>query len=105
MSLSKIVLYTALLMPAAYISAASAETTATADASVSHGEIRKVDKDAGKITIRHGELKNINMAAMTMAFDVDDKAMLDHLKPGDKIDFVASNPNGQLTATKIDIVK
>lgn len=77
----------------------------TANAATSAGEIKKVDLDAGKLTIKHGELKNINMAAMTMVFDVADKAALANLKPGDKITFVANNANGQLTASNVVVSK
>jgi Cu/Ag efflux protein CusF len=73
---------------------------ALADA-MSTGEVRKVDKGAGKITIRHGPLKNLGMDAMTMVFRVQDPAMLDQVKAGDNIAFVAAQPNGQLTVTRL----
>ena len=68
---------------------------------MSTGEVKKVDKGAGKMTIRHGEIKNIGMDAMTMVFRVKDPAMLDQVKAGDKIAFVAEQPNGQLTVTEL----
>ena len=74
-------------------------------AATSKGEIKKIDLDAGKLTIRHGELKNINMPAMTMVFDVSDKAALAKLKAGDKVTFVANNTNGQLTATNVMVAQ
>jgi Cu(I)/Ag(I) efflux system protein CusF len=59
------------------------------------GEIRKVDKDAKKVTIKHGEIKNLDMPAMTMVFQVKDPAMLDKLQSGDKIKFkVIKSDNG-----------
>jgi Cu/Ag efflux protein CusF len=73
---------------------------AIADA-MSTGEVRKVDKGAGKITIRHGPLKNLGMDAMTMVFRVQDPAMLEQVKAGDNITFVAAQPNGQLTVTRL----
>lgn len=71
--------------------------------SMSTGEIRKVDKEAGKITIRHGELVNLRMPAMTMVFRAGDPAMLDRLKPGDKVRFVANQVNGQFVATQVQV--
>ena len=65
------------------------------------GEIRKVDKEAKKLTIKHGEIKNLDMPAMTMVFQVKDPAMLDKLKPGDKVRFVAENASSGLVVTDI----
>lgn len=70
--------------------------------SMSSGEVKKVDKSAGKMTIKHGPLQNIGMDAMTMVFRVKDPAMLDQVKVGDKINFVAEEPNGQLMVTKLE---
>jgi Cu(I)/Ag(I) efflux system protein CusF len=72
---------------------------------MAEGEIRKVDKDAAKLTIRHGELKDLGMAPMTMAFRVRDKAMLDQVAPGDKVRFSAARVDGALTVTAIESVK
>ena len=69
---------------------------------MSDGEIRKVDKDAGKLTIKHGELKNLGMPAMTMAFKVKDRAMLDKVKQGDKVHFVVEKVGGVFTVTHIE---
>ncbi|MGS0742380.1 copper-binding protein [Glaciimonas sp. GG7] len=83
---------------------AQAEMTqmaSTDTAAMSTGEVKKVDKAAGKITIKHGPLDNLGMPAMTMVFRVKDVAMLDEVKPGDKIDFVAEKVNGALTVTTI----
>ena len=74
-------------------------------ASVSQGEVKKVDAEAGKLTIKHGELKNINMGAMTMVFEVADKAVLSQLKAGDAITFTADNTGGQLSAHDVKINK
>ncbi|GGI55665.1 hypothetical protein GCM10011430_28390 [Oxalicibacterium solurbis] len=68
---------------------------------MSSGEIKKVDKSTGKLTIKHGPLVNLGMDGMTMNFKVSDPAMLDAVKPGDKVNFIAEEPNGQLTVTKI----
>ncbi|MDR0246642.1 MAG: copper-binding protein [Burkholderia sp.] len=68
---------------------------------MSHGEIRKVDTAAGKLTIKHGPLENLGMDGMTMAFKVKDPAMLSQVKAGDKIDFVAEEVNGALTVVEL----
>lgn len=70
--------------------------------SMSDGEIKKVDKEAGKLTIKHGELKNLGMPSMTMVFKVKDPAMLDKVKPGDKVRFAADKVGGALTVTSIE---
>jgi Cu(I)/Ag(I) efflux system protein CusF len=69
------------------------------------GEIRKVDKDSGKITIRHGELKNLAMPPMTMVFRAKDPAMLDQVKAGDKVMFIADKVEGLFTVMKIKIAQ
>lgn len=79
--------------------------SADAGAAMSDGEVRKVDKDAKKITIRHGDLKNLGMPPMTMVFRVKDPAILDQVKAGDKVAFVAEKVGGQLTVTSIEVKK
>lgn len=69
---------------------------------LSEGEVRKVDKDAGKLTLKHGELKNLQMPPMTMVFRVKDPAMLEQVKVGDKVDFLAEKVGGQLTVIRIE---
>ncbi|GAC1318234.1 MAG: copper-binding protein [Collimonas sp.] len=71
-------------------------------AAMSTGEVKKIDKEAGKITIKHGPLANLDMPGMTMVFRVKDPAMLDQVKPGDKINFIAEKVNAALTVTKIE---
>lgn len=82
--------------------AQSAPPTATTSNSMSSGEVKKIDKGTGKMTIKHGPLENFGMDAMTMIFRVTDPAMLDQVKTGDKIDFIAEDPNGQLTVMKLE---
>jgi Cu(I)/Ag(I) efflux system protein CusF len=72
---------------------------------LSSGEVKKIDKEAVKITIKHGPLTNLGMPAMTMVFRVQDPAMLDQVKQGDQINFVAEKANGALTVTKIEAAK
>ena len=75
---------------------------ATQAGEMSEGEVRKVDKAGKKITLRHGPLKNLDMPPMTMVFQVSDPALLDKVKAGDKVRFVAANPGGKLTVTQIE---
>ena len=76
-----------------------------AGAPMSEGEVRKVDKDNGKLTIKHGPLANLEMPGMTMVFRVKDPAILDQVKEGDKIRFVADRVNGAITVVKLEVVK
>ena len=69
------------------------------------GEVRKVDKDARKITLRHPEIKQLDMPAMTMVFRVKDPALLDKVKAGDKVKFKAEGAGGTFTVTEIEPVK
>ena len=70
------------------------------------GEVRKVDKDAKKLTIRHGPLPSLDMPSpMTMVYQVKDPALLDQVKAGDKIRFVAEKIGGQFTVLRIEIAK
>ena len=74
-------------------------------APMSTGEVKKVDKSSGKVTIKHGPLGNLGMPAMTMVFRVKDPAMLDQMKEGDKINFVAEKVNGAITVIKVEPAK
>ena len=65
------------------------------------GEVRKIDMEAGKVTLKHADIKNLDMPGMTMVFVVKDKAMLDKLKTGDKVKFKAINEAGKFTVTEI----
>ena len=74
---------------------------APAAAELTDGEVRKIDKEAGKITLRHGELKNLDMAAMSMVFRVKDAGMLEQVKVGDKVRFAADRINGAVTIVQL----
>ena len=69
------------------------------------GEIRKVDKEGKKVTIKHAEIKTLDMPAMTMVFKVKDSAMLDKLTAGDKVKFKAVQADGGLWVTELQTVK
>jgi Cu(I)/Ag(I) efflux system protein CusF len=68
------------------------------------GEVRKVDKDNKKLTLKHGPLKNLDMPGMTMVFQVKDEAVLDTVQLGEKVRFVAEMVDGKLTVTQIEAV-
>jgi Cu(I)/Ag(I) efflux system protein CusF len=74
---------------------------ALADGDMVKGEVVKIDKSAGKITLKHGPIKNLDMDGMTMVFRVADPTMLDKVKAGDSVEFEADRVNGALTVTKI----
>ena len=70
------------------------------------GQVIKIDQSAGKITLKHGPLKQFDMdEGMTMVFRAQDPAMLKTVKVGDKIKFVPERINGQFTVTKIQKTK
>lgn len=74
--------------------------------SMTDGEVRKVDKGAGKLTIRHGAIPSMNMpSAMTMVYRVKDAAMLDQVKAGDKVKFSMEKAGGQYTVTRLEPAK
>jgi Cu/Ag efflux protein CusF len=75
---------------------------APASATLATGEIKKIDKSGGKITIKHGPIENLGMSNMTMIFRVKEPALLDKVKAGDKIKFAAEKLNGALTVTRIE---
>jgi Cu/Ag efflux protein CusF len=72
-----------------------------------NGEVRKIDEAAGKITLKHGPIKSLDMPdeSMTMVFRVQDAAMLKQVKVGDKVKVDADRVNGQITVTKIQKAK
>ena len=74
-------------------------------ADMTDGEVRKIDKDARKITLKHGEIKNLDMPPMTMVFQVKDAAMLDKVQAGDKVKFKAEKVGGALTVVAIEPAK
>ena len=80
-------------------------SAAKSSAALTEGEVRKVDKEAKKLTIRHGPITNLDMPPMTMVFQVQDPAVLDSVKAGDKIRFQAEKSDGAYTVTQVEPVK
>jgi Cu/Ag efflux protein CusF len=68
---------------------------------LAEGEVRKIDKDAGKLTLKHGPIKHMDMPGMTMVFQVNDKSMLDKVKVGEKIRFQLVSEQGRYVVTEI----
>ena len=77
----------------------------TAAAPTTDGEVRKIDKEQGKVTLKHGPIANLEMPGMTMVFKVADPKMLDSIKEGDKVRFAADRVNGAITVTVIEPAK
>ncbi len=76
----------------------------TGDAPVdemSDAEVKKIDKELGKITLKHGEIKSLGMPSMTMVFYVNDKTLLDQVQAGEKIKFKVIRENGKMLVTMI----
>ena len=80
----------------------AATTHASATEEFADGEIRKIDKDARKLTIRHGPLKSLDMPGMTMVFGVRDEAVLDRVKVGEKVRFQVEKVDGKFVVTRIE---
>ncbi len=78
-----------------------AQATSAAAAEMTDAEVRKIDLEGGKVTLKHAEIKSLDMPGMTMVFVVKDKAMLEKLKPGDKVKFKAINDSGKYTVTEL----
>lgn len=76
-----------------------------ANMEMSSGEVKKIDTAAQKITLKHGEIKNMEMPGMTMVFKVQDPSLLDNIKVGDKVNFKAEKRNGAIVVTAIETVR
>lgn len=100
------------------LATAAGAQTGTADHSAHHpaasapaatpmaeGEVRKIDKAQGKVTLKHGPIANLDMPGMTMVFKVADARLLDAIKQGDKVKFAAINAGGTYTVTAIEVAK
>jgi Cu(I)/Ag(I) efflux system periplasmic protein CusF len=93
------------LSVASLAAALSVNVAVQAASHLTDAEVRKIDKDNGKLTLRHGEIKDLDMPPMTMVFNVKNKAMLDKLQPGDKIKFKAVKEDGKFIVTEIEASK
>lgn len=68
-------------------------------------EVRRVDAGAGKVTLRHGEIRNLDMPPMTMTFRVRDTGLLAGIKPGDRVRFTADKVDGDYTVLSLEPAK
>ena len=80
-------------------------SAAAAAAPLADGEVRRVDREQGKVTLKHGPIANLDMPAMTMVFKVADAKLLDAIKQGDKVKFAAATVDGAYTVTAIEVAK
>jgi Cu/Ag efflux protein CusF len=88
------------------LSGAIFATVGVAQAPMINGQVTKIDESAGKITLKHGPIKKLDMnEGMTMVFRVQEPAMLKQVKVGDKVRFDTDRINGQITVTKIEKAK
>ncbi|GAB3251797.1 copper-binding protein [Chitinimonas naiadis] len=78
-------------------------TTAASQETLTEGEIRKIDLAQKKVTIKHGEIKHLDMPPMTMVFRVKDSALLSALKPGDKVAFWVEMQQEGMTITRLEV--
>ncbi len=85
--------------------AAMAATAGQAYAEMAEGEVRRLDTANAKVTIRHGEIKRLDMPPMTMVFVAKPASILSNLSVGDKILFTAIEEGSQYVVTKIEKVK
>jgi Cu/Ag efflux protein CusF len=79
----------------------TAKPAASAAAEPADGEVRRIDKSRGTVLLKHGEIKSINMGAMTMSFKLKDPSMADQLKEGDKVKFTVEPKGEDLIITSI----
>jgi Cu/Ag efflux protein CusF len=96
----------ALALAAALAGAAQAQpAAATMAVEPTDGEVRKVDQANRKITLKHGEIRNLGMPPMAMVFEVKDAAMLARVKAGDKVRFKAVYEGGKYIVTELQAAK
>jgi Cu/Ag efflux protein CusF len=86
----------------AALASTSSAGTAGESSGFTQGEVRKVDKEGKKLTIKHGPLKNLDMPGMTMVFQVEDETVLDKVQVGEKVQFLAEKIDGKFTVTRLE---
>jgi Cu(I)/Ag(I) efflux system protein CusF len=94
-----------LLLTFLLAAAAAAIAPSLAADDMADAEVRKVDREAAKLTLKHGDIKNLDMPAMTMVFGVRDKALLDKVKAGDKVLFKAEKEGSSFFVTEVEAAK
>jgi len=106
-TIAALLLTLAALLPVSATAQAATDAAKSAPtaASMTDGEVRKIDKDASKITIKHGEIKHLEMPGMTMVFNAKDKSLLDKVQVGDKVRFMVVSEGGKMVVTDIEAAK
>ena len=89
----------------ALVAALATSLHAQGTAPMSDAEVRKVDKETAKITLKHGEIRNLDMPAMTMVFQVKDPGVLEQVKAGDKVRFAVEKTGGAYVVTHIETTR
>jgi Cu/Ag efflux protein CusF len=89
------------LIATAAVVATLAAGVAFAQSATISGEVRRVDKEGGKVTLKHGGISEMKLSAMTMVFHVKDPAMLDRMKAGEKVRVDVAKVDGQYTITAL----
>ena len=84
---------------------AAHQAASTGAADLADGEVRKIDKDTGRLTLRHGEIRHLDMPGMTMVFQMREPALLDKLKVGDKVRFRAEKAGSGYAVTAIEMAR
>jgi Cu/Ag efflux protein CusF len=79
---------------------AQAPSAAAQESEWVDGEVRRLDREQGRVTLRHGDIRSLDMPPMTMVFQVSDTKMIDSLAPGDTVRFrvVAEGTRYRITA-------
>lgn len=93
------------MVVASTLLAAGAAWAQAGSNTMTDGEVRKVDKETKKITLKHGEIKNLDMPAMTMVFKVQNAALLDKVQVGDKVRFTVEKGEGGYVVTSLEAAK
>ena len=98
---------TGLAMAASHVQSAPLDATAApaVTTKLTSGEVRKIDTEQDKLTIKHGPIENLQMPGMTMVFKAADPAMLKKLQVGDKIEFAAEKANGAIVMTTVQAAR
>ena len=97
--------FTAIFFTTGYAEETPASAQLTAPTlEMTEGEVRKVNKDTQKLTLKHGPIKNLDMPGMTMVFQVKTPAMLDQVKVGDRVQFFAEKIGGAIVVVEIHVL-
>ncbi|MDO8418562.1 MAG: copper-binding protein [Rubrivivax sp.] len=76
-------------------------TLALAQVPMTSGEVTKVDKASARVTLKHGEIKHLDMPPMIMVFRVRPPRLLDDVTVGDRVRFAAERIDGNYTVTAL----